>query len=670
MPLTHIRIENFKSIKRCDLDLCNLNALIGANGTGKTNILDALNYFYINLTEQHIQKDIFDLNNKFSNEVKITLTFDLSDFVKISKSHTDELSILFDDESEKDRYRSYYKAIISLAKTQKNNQFSINLIQTKEKGLQWSEKYEHRFIIKSLFPFFYVNSRDLDINEWTQIWGVLGELGKISNTQRSEIHNSIKDLIDKDQEISKKIKGIHEIFESSEVSIRRATSKDFATTLSKIYFEGNTIYQKGRSLRYYSTGTNSVKYIELLLKAINEIAKNKLKEPIVIFDEPEISLHPNYIDELAENFLEVDSRLRIMISTHSSRLIKNLMTSDDLCLYRISIKDKYSVVAKMRKYTQYSPASKYRVLDDHINSYFSKAILFVEGETELELFSNPYLHFLFPQIKKYDVYKAMSETPILNIMHPNKSHSEIPYVCLIDADKAIDFNTSTYKLTLKGEFFGETKEKFLFRNKKESEVYLSNLRKRIEKMAAGLHIHCFKPLYSSRDQNLTEFKAAVHQYLNRYNIFSFDTTIEGALINAQNFSFALNFLKSQNKESDFNAFQSYLLIHNSTDKINLLRLVYNGKTDLLKTYKSVRKDLASDAVILDRVSIGKKTSGWVSEYIDFYFASIIPDTYEKSPKGMLKYFDENENAKKQISRDFKYSFSELYSLFEKMCDII
>ena len=330
MPLTHIRIENFKSIKRCDLDLCNLNTLIGANGTGKTNILDALNYFYINLTEQHIQTDIFDLNNRFSNEVNITLTFHFSDFVKISKSHTDDLSMLFDDDSDKDRYRSYYKAIISLAGTQKNNQFSIKLTQTKEKGIQWSEKYEHRFIIKSLFPVFYVSSRDLDINEWSQIWNVLGELGKISNTQRKTVQENIKTIIDNDSEISKKIKGIQNIFDSSEVSVRKSTSKDFATTLSKIYFEGNTIYQKGRNLRYFSTGTNSVKYIELLLKAINEIAKNKLKEPVVIFDEPEISLHPNYIDELAENFLQVDSRLRIIISTHSSRLIKNIMTREEM----------------------------------------------------------------------------------------------------------------------------------------------------------------------------------------------------------------------------------------------------------------------------------------------------------------------------------------------------
>ena len=192
---------------------------------------------------------------------------------------------------------------------------------------------------------------------------------------------------------------------------------------------------------------------------------------------------------------------------------------------RISIKEKHSHVVKMRKYTQYSPDSKYRVLDDHINSYFSRAILFVEGETELELFANPYLQLLFPQIKKYDIYQAMSQSPILNIMHPNKAHSEIPYICLIDADKAIDFDTSTYKLILKNEFFVETKEKFLFRNKKESEIYLPHLRTRIEKMADKLHIHCFKPLYSSRDQNLIEFKSSIHKYLGRYNIFVFDTNI-------------------------------------------------------------------------------------------------------------------------------------------------
>lgn len=669
MPLTHVRIENFKSIKRCDLDLGSLNALIGANGTGKTNILDALNYFYINLTEQHIRNDIFDLNNRFSNEVKITLTFDLSNLVKISKSHTDELSMLFEDESDNDRYKNYYKAIISLAGVQKDNQFSIKLIQTKRNGIQWSDKYEHRFIIKSLFPFFYVNSRDLDINEWSQIWSVLGELGKISNTQRITLHEEIKLLIENNPEISKKLSGIQNIFQSSEVSVRRSTSKDFATALSNIYFEGEKIYHKGRYLQYYSSGTNSVKYIELLLKAINEIAKNKLKEPVVFFDEPEISLHPNYIDELAENLLQVDSRLRILISTHSSRLIKNIMTSEDLFLYNVSIQEKHSHVIKMKKYIQYSPDSTYRVLDDHINSYFSRAILFVEGETELELLSNPYLKLLFPQIKKFDIFSAMSQSPILNIMHPQKTQSGIPYVCLIDADKVIDFDISKYQLILKKEFLRETKEKFLFRSKKESDIYLPHLRTRIERMAGKLHIHCSKPLYSSQDQNLTEFKLAVHQYLDRYNFFVFDTTIEGALINAHTFSFAMNFLKKHKNTDEFNDFQSYISSYAMNDKINLLRLVYNGKTDLFETFKSIKKSLAK-APIIEKVIIGKKTSGWISEYMDCFFNSLLPAEYERSPKGMMRFFEGEENARKHVLRDFKYNFFELYSLFTKMCDII
>ena len=84
MPIKHIRIENFKSIKCCDIDFNDLTVLIGANGSGKTNILDSLNYFFNNLTERNISNNIFDENNKFSNQVKITVTFDLTNFVIIS----------------------------------------------------------------------------------------------------------------------------------------------------------------------------------------------------------------------------------------------------------------------------------------------------------------------------------------------------------------------------------------------------------------------------------------------------------------------------------------------------------------------------------------------------------------------------------------------------------
>ncbi len=39
--IKRIKIANFKSIKNCDLELSNLNVLIGANGAGKSNFFDA-----------------------------------------------------------------------------------------------------------------------------------------------------------------------------------------------------------------------------------------------------------------------------------------------------------------------------------------------------------------------------------------------------------------------------------------------------------------------------------------------------------------------------------------------------------------------------------------------------------------------------------------------------
>lgn len=126
-----------------------------------------------------------------------------------------------------------------------------------------------------------------------------------------------------------------------------------------------------------------------------------MKEPIVLFDEPEISLHTNYLDELTDEMLDVNSKLSIVVSTHSARLTKNIITgSETVSLFNVKLINKYSQIQRMKKFSQYSPSSKYRVSDDHVNSYFSRGILFVEGATELELFSNPYIRILLQRCTK------------------------------------------------------------------------------------------------------------------------------------------------------------------------------------------------------------------------------------------------------------------------------
>ena len=73
-----------------------------------------------------------------------------------------------------------------------------------------------------------------------------------------------------------------------------------------------------------------------------------MKEPIVLFDEPEISLHTNYLDELTDEMLDVNSKLSIVVSTHSARLTKNIITgSETVSLFNVKLINKYSQIQRI-----------------------------------------------------------------------------------------------------------------------------------------------------------------------------------------------------------------------------------------------------------------------------------------------------------------------------------
>lgn len=679
MPLTRLIIKNFKSIKNCDISLSELNVLIGENGAGKTNILDAISYFYRNLTDSKLSENVFDENNHYSNELRIALVYDLSQFVKISKSNSGEFTDFSEDHPiEKTRYDGYYKAIISMASESKDKRLRVELSQIKGRPIRWNYSYENRLIFKSLFPIFPIDARNLDVTEWGYLWDVLGELSKVSNIERKNLESKINDiLLDESQEISCKLREITDIFSGADVSVKSAISKEFAKNLTKLFFSGEIIRQRGKRLGYYSTGTNSVKYIELLLKSIDAISRTKMKEPIVLFDEPEISLHANYLDELTEAMLGVSSRLSVIVSTHSSRLTKNIITgSETVSLFNVKLVDKYSQIKKMKKFSQYSPASKYRVSDDHVNSYFSRGILFVEGATELELFSNPYIKILFPKLKKIDVFEAVSDKPILNIMNPKLTNTQTPYICLIDMDKAIRYDKNKKKFSLISEYFPDdskgslSKERFQYRNKRQSTPYLYYQHKRIEAMQAALHVHYYMPFLSCNDPNYHEFVSAVHKYLLSYNVFSFSTTVEGALINKNTIDFALSFLEKKKKACDFNDFLDYWNYLEKTDQINVLRIVFNGKSDLFKTWKELSNGITEDKkLILEKAMIGRKTSGWVSDYLDAFFKLVVQTEGDFSERAFRKYLENEDNLQSTL-KNFEKFFPELYSLIEKLCGMI
>ena len=72
----------------------------------------------------------------------------------------------------------------------------------------------------------------------------------------------------------------------------------------------------------------------------------------------------------------------------------------------------------------------------------------------------------------------------------------------------------------------------------------------------------------------------------------------------------MNFLKEHNNESDFTDFENCINSYSKTDRLNILRLMYNGKTDLLIKYSTIRRLIDQNTgLTYDKVRIDKKHLG-------------------------------------------------------------
>lgn len=658
MSIVRIVIDNFKSIKHCDLSLEALTVLIGENGTGKTTILEAIEYFYQNLAYGDKRRnDIFDANNKYSNEVKIAIYYDLSKFINISKS---QMSLENPFEDEKTEYESFYHKISSMQKDLvKDCYYVVELSQIKNGSLTWNRNIQDRFLIKSLFPMFIIKLRELNVFDWDNIWEIIGELTKESNENRTNVSKHIKEILDDpNYKISNRISHIEKIFFESKCKIENSTSRNFAILLTKLYFDGDEIKYKERKANYFSTGTNAVHYLELLIRLIFQLSKDKLKSPIILFDEPELNLHQKYIDDLCDLIIQTDSSVQYIVSTHSPRMTKNIIKSK-ICVsvYKVLLLNKHTVANKIKLFSIINDRTVYKVTDEHANAYFSRKLLFVEGETELELFSNPYLQVLYPKLKDIDIFKAMSDDVERDIVLPSRIKTKTPYKIIIDMDKVLSYDTEKKKFS-KGKQFdkltNKQQEKYLYYNQ-NSDFYLYNKRKRIEQMINQLKIHYYLPFFSCDDINYVSLIDCIKDYFSYYNILICNTTIEGVLITKENSHTALDFLKKEKTKSfnDFYDKYQHLLL---TDKINILRIIFNGKSDLLQSsnkykFSSDNKELKD---IIDKMKIGSKTSGWVSSFIEFFF-----NQYDiHSPLEL--------EGNEAIKKEFYYHFNELNHILNKI----
>lgn len=665
MGLKSIHIKNYKSIHDLKINLKEMTLLLGENGSGKTNVLSAISYFYANLISQNPQRDIFDNNNKLNDKIVISLTYDMSKILIRIRSNRKN--------GNSEKYSSYYKII---EKIQKNGKIVLTLTQIKNGNTYWNYDRDTRKVIYNLYPLYQLDGREINLTDWEELWENIGDFikqeRKISKIQGKQIQEII---LKTDPRLETKIEIINHIFEQLELEPSKFSIKEFSSYMAKMYYGGEEFKYKAQDLSLYSNGTNTINYMKLLLHILRQMGKSKLKEPILLMDEPEISLHFQMIDELSELLLECSADINVILTTHSPRIVKNVLIKeeDNSIIYQMYKKENISEISSLNLFKKDKKGiekERFVLTEHHANAFFAKILLLVEGETELELFQNRYLKKLFPVLKDIELIKGMSDNVVYRIVDTNTRHYNVPMITLMDMDKVLSWDVNRKRMIWNKEqkIFSFSKKENYYYGARRNEIFFQ--RKRIQAICDKCRFLYKLPFFSTDDTNYKQLVEIVKKYYANYDIFIASTTIEGLLINEKNYFEVIDYLKNRKKWDKVE--EVYQTLRDDREKINFIRLIFSGKSDLLMSINQIEKEFEQNGKrignyqkiydVIKQNHIAK--TSWVSDWFQYYFSKKtgIPEE-NMTLNNFSKYCESNDNIAK-LKNHIQEEFYELYELLK------
>ena len=554
MAIHSIRIKNLLSFDDVLInDIHDINCIIGKNNVGKSNLLKLLRYFYQKLNNEKVLPP--SLNSNYDSHGSITIQYDITRIKSIVTGKNNNspflkhiFNILFKDTV---KYSFGFFRLDKPNKDEKKSYLTLTLTIFKDDSIKWSIDNEKiREIISILYPFFDIETRHINLYDWDRIWSLICRLSSfnIKKITNNEVIDFIDDKISNGNGSYKEyVKQVEKIIDTKNYSYQEKV-----LSYIKVGLKGHDFTNVGQDLSFQSDGTNSHKFIELLLTLLITLTRREFITPIIYIDEPEIGLHPKLNEKLVSTIYSVYNSFektkdekekgkyktpypKLFMATHSPSILKTTIKS---------FKEKQQVLHFSKKKSSGTQITKlnskyedHRFLnvfsDNEARLFFSDYILFVEGSTELEVFSNDKLTKIFPHLMKIDIHCINQET--LQYLNPNYSRASIPFLILYDADVLFKFDYTSKLLTLdNGAININNIKKSLccnfFSKKDDNSRILKSVTDYISKP-----IEFTKNNISYKKLNYPSLVKAMNRVLITENIFINQTTIEGALINPNSF---------------------------------------------------------------------------------------------------------------------------------------
>ncbi|PHR73343.1 MAG: hypothetical protein COA66_02845 [Arcobacter sp.] len=708
MSISSIKIKNILSFDNLIINnFEDINCIVGKNNVGKSNLLKLMRFFYQKLEGKRVLPPT--LNSKYSSYGFITIIYDTSRIKSIVTSELNHdksaffrhiYNVLFKEDNV-----SFEDLILSMKKIEKKSVLEVTLKINSDDSVQWSIKDKKILsIINYLYPFFDIETRHIDLYDWDKLWLIVSKLRSfnINKIKQEEIIDFFNEKISKDSSsYSEYISKIQNIAETGKYNYREKV-----LNYVKAGLKGQTFLIDNKSLDIQSDGTNSHRFIEIALELLITLSRREYINPIIYIDEPEVGLHPKKNEELFYNLSKVYKSFKktkksrekgkyktpyptIIFATHSPNIVKKTIkyfNENQQVLHFSKDKNSNTIVNKLNSI--YKNKRFLNIFSDNeARLFFSDFILFVEGPTEVEIFSNSELLDKFDFLNRIDIY-ATNELA-LEYMNPSYLNTAIPYLILYDADKLISIDFSKNKLTFKNsselQLFKYLKlYMYSYIGSKQKLIY--DFLKQLIEWQKKVQLEFEDNLYISNFNYNLLIKYINDEFLKKENFLINRTTIEEALINKQTFclfkrwiykEFRDGISKAYNSKTpkfqierikkkkilEFKKFNRYIKNLNIKEKelITISILIFGGKTEttiatftenytevddsLKDIIKTIKKEYIGSKESLNIGHLLNKTSGWTTSFLNFAI------------KEMSKKNNNNE-----FENEFKNKFGELYAI--------
>lgn len=639
MSIKSIKIRNFKSIESIDLnfdDKTLISCFLGKNGVGKTNVFAAMNYFYLNLENVHVG-NVVDSVNKYNSSCEISIVYDFSNIIpKLHTQHNEELH---------EELKLLAKDCVVLRKSRKlvMNKIKLTLKQDKNGKITWNQDLKVRKIIAKLFPLYIINTRKLDLITWEKIWDTINDLAsdypKVSDKEVVEILDSAFSSIYNKYEKSKNF--VEKLFKDNQIALDKYHNIQRFKYMFMTIFGGEDFLNDGKNLDFYSDGINSFLYIKLLFSIICHISSLSCKSPLILLDEPEIGLHEAKVEELIDVIsTTINKNVFVLINTHSPKIILELIANDnEINIYRLFLKKSHTQLKCLD--VNWLRSLRHVITTKETSCYFSDYLLFVEGESEYQLFKNKSLQKLFPFINKVHIYPYGSNNAIIKYVCPLYVNIGIPYVTILDIDKIIKFKKNKGKYCAYASSEELNPLKSIKINRQDKLRYFST--KKETKKSLQLELkrlvgkdYSFKNGCNYVEDSNYEKLIYIAKKLCEYNNVSVNsTTIEGLLINPNNVELFIEFcLEHYSNKNDI--VLTIKDIQDPKEKTALLRLFFEGNLDF-----SINKLVSTSTFKSKQTIIETKADGWIDKWINWFIDKMCPQNdIEQAREVFKKHFPE------------------------------